>query len=161
MRNAFANVPNRMFDKIVSGGQTGVDRAALDVALELGISCGGWCPKGRLAEDSPIAPRYPLVETPSAEYWQRTERNVRDSDGTLVLTRGMPTEGTAYTIDIASKTGKPCLVLDLNGAPDASAVRRWAGAQDIRVLNVAGPRESKRPGIYAEASEFLRKAFSR
>src|SRR5438445_1429872 len=98
-----------MFEKVISGGQTGVDRAALDVALELGVPAGGWCPKGRKAEDGSLAPRYPLTETPSEEYWQRTEWNVRDSDGTLVLTRGAPTEGTAYTIEVAKKLGKPCL----------------------------------------------------
>src|SRR2546426_6950977 len=102
-----------MFEKVISGGQTGVDRAALDVALELGVPAGGWCPKGRKAEDGSLAPCYPLTETPSEEYWQRTEWNVRDSDGTLVLTRGAPTEGTAYTIEVAKKLGRPCLVLDL------------------------------------------------
>jgi len=76
-----------MFAQVVSGGQTGVDRAALDVASELGLPCGGWCPQGRKAEDGPLVSRYPLKETPSADYFQRTEWNVRDSDGTLVLTR--------------------------------------------------------------------------
>ena len=75
-----------MFTKIISGGQTGVDRAALDVALELGLPCGGWCPRGRRAEDGPIDPRYPLTETPWDGYPQRTEWNVRDADGTLILT---------------------------------------------------------------------------
>ena len=79
-----------MLAKIVSGGQTGVDRAALDVALDLSLPCGGWCPKGRKAEDGPIAAHYPLTETPLDSYPQRTEWNVRDSDGTLVLTRGKP-----------------------------------------------------------------------
>jgi hypothetical protein len=102
--------------------------------------------------------RYPLKETPSADYFQRTEWNVRDSDGTLVLTRGTPTEGTVFTIEIAKKLEKPCLVLDLNEAPKESAVTAWAAEHNVRVLNVAGPRESKCPGIYAQASEFLRKA---
>ena len=146
-----------MFDKIVSGGQTGVDRAVLDVALDLGWPCGGWCPQGRKAEDGPLAPRYPLTETPSAEYAERTEWNVRDSDGTLVLTSGKPTEGTAFTIEIAKKLGKPCLVLDLIETPGESAVRTWAKDHGVRVLNVAGPRESKCHGIYAQAAEFLRK----
>jgi len=149
-----------MFEKVVSGGQTGVDRAALDVALELGVPAGGWCPKGRIAEDGPLAPRYQLMETPSAEYSQRTEWNVRDSDGTLVLTHGAPTEGTAYTIEVTRKLGKPCLVLDLTEAPSESAVKAWAGEHTVRVLNVAGPRESKCPGIYKQASLFLRAILS-
>src|SRR5436305_1193025 len=83
---------------IFSGGQTGVDRAALDVALELGIPCSGWCPRGRRAEDGTIPPRYPLQETRSLAYPVRTRWNVRDSDGTLILTRGRPDRGTALTI---------------------------------------------------------------
>jgi len=146
-----------MFEKVISGGQTGVDRAALDVAREFDRPCGGWCPKGRIAEDGPLAPRYPLVETPSADYEQRTQWNVRDSDGTLALTRGAPTEGTTFTIELAEKLERPCLILDLNKAPDASAVKVWAHEHHVRVLNVAGPRESKCPGIYAQAVEFLRK----
>ena len=148
-----------MFAKVVSGGQTGVDRAALDVAFEKGLPRGGWCPQGRRAEDGALDSRYPLIETPSAEYFQRTEWNVRDSDGTLVLTRGTPTEGTAFTIEIAKKLEKPCLVLDLAEAPKESAVTVWAADHNVRVLNVAGPRESKCPGIYAQAAEFLRRVF--
>jgi hypothetical protein len=148
-----------MFARVVSGGQTGVDRATLDVALELGLHCGGWCPKGRRAEDGALDPRYPLIETPLEDYWQRTEWNVRDSEGTLVLTRGAPTEGTAFTVEIAKKLGKPYLVLDLNEAPKESAVTAWATAHNVRILNVAGPRESKCPGIYAQAAQFLRTVF--
>lgn len=102
---------------IVSGGQTGVDRAALDVALELGFLCDGWCPRGRKAEDGPIACRYPLRETPSARLSQRTEWNVRDSDGTLILTKGRPRGGTALTIQLATRLTRPHLVLDLDAAP--------------------------------------------
>ncbi len=148
------------FVKVVSGGQTGVDRAALDVALELGMPCGGWCPRARKAEDGPLAPRYPLVETPSAKYDQRTTWNVRDSDGTLVLTSGAPTEGTASTIACAARLGKPHLVLDLTEQPAPSVVREWINIHGIKVVNVAGPRESKCPGIYAQASELLRAVFS-
>jgi hypothetical protein len=146
--------------KIVSGGQTGVDRAALDVALALGLPCGGWCPRGRKAEDGPIPDRYPLVETPSADYAQRTEWNVRDSDGTLVLTRGEPAGGTALTIELAQRLGKPCLVVDLNANPDTVVVRTWLGEQNIHVLNVAGPRESQSPGIHEAAQSFLRQVLS-
>ena len=145
---------------MISGGQTGVDRSALDVALELGMPAGGWCPKGRKAEDGSLASRYPLTETSSEQYWQRTEWNVRDSDGTLVLTRGAPAEGTAYTIEVARKSGKPCLVLDLSEEPSESVVQAWADEHKVRVLNVAGPRESKCPGIYAQAAQFLRAILS-
>lgn len=149
-----------MIEKIISGGQTGVDRAALDVALELGLPCGGWCPKGRKARDGPIALRYPLQETPSDDYAQRTVWNVRDSDGTLILLRGQPTEGTALTIEVAEGQGKPYLVLDLDTPPGLAPVRAWGTTHRIRVLNIAGPREEKSPGIYAQASQFLRKLLS-
>jgi hypothetical protein len=149
-----------MVERIVSGGQTGVDRAALDVALELGIPCGGWCPRGRRAEDGPIPDRYPLEETPSEEYPPRTAMNVRDSDGTLILTRGEPDRGTALTLRLAQECGRPHLVIDLAGAADSGAVRAWVKALCVGVLNVAGPRESSRPGIYDEAARFLRAALS-
>jgi hypothetical protein len=133
-----------------------VDRAALDVAMQLGLPCGGWCPKGRLAEDGTIPDDYPLQETPSATHAQRTEWNVRDSEGTLVLTRGRPTEGTAFTIAVAKRLGRPCLVLDLSEAPDQAAVRSWISRYGIQTLNVAGPRESKCPGIYQSATKVLK-----
>jgi hypothetical protein len=142
--------------RIISGGQTGVDRAALDVALELGIPCGGWCPQGRRAEDGPIDARYPLQETPWWGYPQRTEWNVRDSDGTLILTRGDPDRGTALTAELAAAMNRPCLVVKLEERPGVAAVRTWLETGGIRTLNVAGPRESSQPGIHAEADRFLR-----
>jgi hypothetical protein len=142
-------------EHIVSGGQTGVDRAALDVALALGLPCGGWCPRGRTAEDGPLDERYPLRETPSANYPQRTEWNVRDADGTLVLTRGRPSGGTALTIALARRLERPCLVVDLATAPDPADLRRWIATEGIRVLNVAGPRESQHPGIQSDARALL------
>ena len=144
-----------MIAKIVSGGQTGVDRAALDAALELGRACGGWCPRGRRAEDGAIAIQYPLHETPTADYPQRTQWNVRDSDGTLIVTRGKPCKGTAFTIEVAHRLKKPCLIVDLGTHPDAAAVCAWAKDYGIRILHVAGPRESTRPGIYAPVKQFL------
>jgi hypothetical protein len=146
-----------MFTKIVSGGQTGVDRAALDVALELGLPCGGWCPRGRKAEDGPLVVSYPLQETPSGVYAHRTEWNVRDSDGTLILTVGEPAGGTALTCKMAVRRSKPCLVLDLGKRPRIGKVRDWATERHVRVLNVAGPRESGVPGIYKLATRFLRR----
>lgn len=141
-------------EQIVSGGQTGVDRAALDVALELGIACGGWCPKGRLAEDGPIPERYPLRETRSARYARRTAWNVRDSDATLIVARRPLSGGTAYTEQVAVEQERPYLV----AAPDVAEVpriRAWLDANEVAVLNVAGPRESGAPGIHAAASALL------
>jgi len=146
-------------EKIICGGQTGVDRAALDVALELGISCGGWCPKGRKAEDGPIAARYPLQETSSVNYSVRTEKNVRESDGTLVLTKGQPKAGTALTIKFAQKHKKPYLVRDLFVRKDFGTVRIWLEVNKIRVLNVAGPKESEVPEVHDRAFEFLKDLF--
>src|SRR5262249_13275837 len=149
-----------MFSKIISGGQTGVDRAALDVALELGLPCGGWCPRGRKAEDGPLDLKYPLQETSTPSYAQRTECNVRDSDGTLVLTRGQPKGGTALTIQLAKRYQKPHLVMDLDDKPSAAAIREWAEVHRIGVLNVAGPRDSERAGTYAQAANLLRSLLS-
>ena len=142
--------------QIVSGGQTGVDRAALDVALELGIPAGGWCPRGRRAEDGPLPARYKLQETPSRRYAQRTRWNVRDSDGTLVLLLGGVRGGTALTLAAAEKQGRPMLVFDLEEPFDGGAFREWLEAHRVARLNVAGPRESQRPGVYVQAAEALR-----
>jgi hypothetical protein len=142
-------------ERVVSGGQTGVDRAALDVALDLGIPCGGWCPAGRLAEDGAIPERYLLRETESASYPERTERNVRDSDATLILYRARMRGGTALTARLARHHGRPCLALEI-AAADPDAIGRWLAEHGVRVLNVAGPRESESPGIHAEATALLR-----
>ena len=147
-----------MVERVVSGGQTGVDRAALDAALALGLPCGGWCPRGRRAEDGPIPARYPLVETPSPAYPVRTHWNVRDSDGTLILRTGPPDRGTALTARLAADLGRPLLDLDLSstGPADAQArARTWVASNGVRVLNVAGPRESRCPGAHAAATRFL------
>jgi len=152
--------PMGQLDRLISGGQTGVDRAALDVALAEGLPCGGWCPLGRRAEDGRIPRRYPLEETPTAEYPQRTEWNVRDADATLVLTRGRPDRGTALTIRLTQRLGKLLQVVDLEHSPDVLDTREWLAEHDIRVLNVAGPRESRTPGIHAEAIVFLRALLS-
>jgi hypothetical protein len=150
-----------MIGRLVSGGQSGVDRAALDVALELGVPCGGWCPKDRKAEDGPIPNRYPLVELSSGDYSQRTRGNVRDSDGTLILAWGEPRGGTLLTMDVCRGTGKPYLVIDLADGENLSAAvqatREWIIANLAGgVLNVAGPRASEHPAIYEQARAFLR-----
>lgn len=142
--------------KIVSGAQTGVDRAALDVALDIGFACGGWVPRGRLAEDGPLPHHYPVRETQSRSYTQRTLRNVQDSDATLILTRGALVGGTALTKRHAHEARRPCLVVDLTADVSPLAVHAWLRDRRVRVLNVAGPRESNAPGIYDEAAQFLR-----
>ncbi|MBA4395222.1 MAG: molybdenum cofactor carrier [Desulfobacca sp.] len=143
--------------KIISGGQTGVDRAALDVALELGIPCGGWCPKGRKAEDGPIDPKYPLKETNSPKYPIRTEKNIKESDGTLILTEGPIKGGTALTERLAIRNKKPYLIITIYERTDPLTVRVWIEKNNLKIVNVAGPRESEVPGIHDRTIKFLQK----
>ena len=135
-------------ERIVSGGQTGADRAALDWAIAHEIAHGGWCPRGRRAEDGPIGRQYGLRETPSHDYQQRTRWNVRDSDGTLIISRAAELRGgSAYTVRCAERLGKPWRHIH----PGADSVENITGFLDqhrIRTLNVAGPRVSTDPGIY-------------
>lgn len=151
-----------MLSKIVSGGQTGVDRAALDVAIKLGIAHGGWVPKGRLAEDGPLPERYRVHETPSAVYSERTEKNVIDSDGTLIISRGELSGGSETTREMAVRHDRPWLHIDL-GRTSAflCAVRivAWLSAHRIRILNVAGPRASKDPRIYHDTLALLESVY--
>ena len=141
--------------KIVSGGQTGVDRGALDAAIGAGIAHGGWCPRGRLAEDGRIPDRYELLETDSPDYATRTQQNVVDSDATLILFRGRLSGGSELTRRLAKKHGRPHFVVDMDDAPQTEEIRRWLLAHRVEVLNVAGPRESQHPGIAALAREFV------
>ena len=144
--------------KIISGGQTGVDRGALDAALEASLPVGGWCPRGRRAEDGAIASSYPLRETPSRDYEQRTRWNVRDSNGTLVLLADTAQGGTALTIATAEAHQKPLKVVHLRGSAreeSAHATAAWVRANDVEVLNVAGPRESESAGIYEDARAYM------
>jgi hypothetical protein len=147
-------------EKIISGGQTGVDRAALDAALELGIPCGGWCPKGRRAEDGIIPSKYPLEETSSPDYPQRTEFNIQDSDGTLILSWSTLLGGTLLTLKLARKHHKTYLLIDLSEGGEALRVGEWIRNSAVQILNVAGPRESEVPGIHDRALNFLREVFS-
>lgn len=148
-----------MIEKIISGGQTGVDRAALDAGLKLCIPIGGTCPKGRLAEDGPIDKKYPLIESHSADYAVRTETNVKDGDGTLILFYGDWSGGTDETKEYADKHNKPWLAINLNEPRSPKNVLAWIRAANIKILNVAGPRESKHPGIHLAAFNFLLKVF--
>ena len=141
--------------RIISGGQTGVDRAALDTAISLGITHGGWCPLGRLAEDGIIPSRYELQETATADYPARTEQNVVSSDGTLILYRRTLHGGTQLTHRLARKHGRPCELIDLEDSPDFNRARDWLRRHSIHTLNVAGPRESSAPGITLQAADYL------
>lgn len=142
-------------DRIVSGGQTGVDRAALDAAIALGIAHGGWCPAGRLSEDGSVPSRYELRETSSSEYPERTEQNVIDSDATLILYTDKLKGGTRLTKRFCVQHGKPHLSVRLDQPSKKSEVRDWLSAWRPTCLNVAGPRESTSPGIHGLAMEFL------
>ena len=137
-----------------------MDRAALDVAIALSIPCGGWCPQGRKAEDGVIDRRYPLRETPSQDYAQRTEWNVRDADATLILYQRPLEGGTLLTKEYALKKSKPCFVADLVSDDVVASIAAWVGGKQIRVLNIAGPRESQRPGIYGKAYATLVQVFT-
>ena len=144
--------------KIVSGGQSGVDRAALDVALYLQIPHGGWCPRGRRSEDGPIPEKYLLRETESADYVVRTEKNVLEADGTLILHCGALSGGTKLTWKLARRHQSPVLAMDLetqNATISIPAFWDWIEQQRIATLNVAGPRESSCPGIGDLARGFL------
>ena len=147
--------PHRMAEKIISGGQTGVDRAALDCAIALRIPHGGWCPAGRRAEDGSLNERYRLVELDSYEYVDRTRKNVEDSDGTLILKVGKLEGGTALTHTFAENSGRPVMTVDLDNPPERQEIMKWLTSNKIKRCNVAGPRESKQPGIYRQAYRYL------
>ncbi len=145
--------------KIISGGQTGADRAALDWAIFHGLPCGGWCPRGRLAEDGPISNRYPLNETPEADYAQRTEWNVREANVTVVFSLArVLSGGSRLTCELASQIGKPCLHLSQadHGAKAADMLRAFLARHEVQSLNIAGPRASQEPAI----SDFVQRTLT-
>ena len=140
-----------MIQKIISGGQTGADRAALDFAIRHGIPYGGWVHKGRKTEDGILPENYDLQEMPTGQYSKRTEKNVLDSDGTLILSHGLLTGGSALTTGFAELHRKPWIHIDLTENEincTADQVRKWIEKWGIQILNVAGPRASKDPMIY-------------
>jgi hypothetical protein len=144
--------------KIISGGQTGIDRAALDAALQLGIPCGGFCPAGRLAEDGPIPEHYPLTEVMIVNYPFRTRRNVDVADAILILHEELPlptSPGTLLTLRLARESGKPWREVFLDLPAAVAFARGFLAEQDGKILMVAGPRESKCPGIHDRALAFL------
>lgn len=143
---------------MVSGGQSGVDRAALDAAMAAGLAIGGWCPRGRWAEDGVISARYPLRQTPLRRVCQRTLWNIRDSDATLVLVRGRPRGGTALTVRGLAPL-RPRLVADPGDPRALALIRRWLRRHRVRTLNVGGPRASEDPAIYPLARDLLSRLF--
>jgi hypothetical protein len=154
--------PRQIVRKIISGGQTGADRAALETAIELGIPHGGWVPQGRWAEDGSLDSRYQVDESASPEPAVRTERNVRAADATLIIAHGPLTGGSALTQDLALRYAKPLLVIDLDKIEESAAVdqvRNWLTQTQPAVLNVAGPRASTDLRIYDAVRRILQQAF--
>ncbi len=144
--------------KIISGGQTGADRAALDAAMALNIPHGGWLPRGRRAEDGEVARHYHLQEMRSARYRDRTNKNIMESDGTVIISLGPLTGGTALTEALAIRNNKPCLRLDMEHISEEEAVQaleQWLHKHAINTLNVAGPRASGEPRIYETVRHIL------
>ena len=149
-------------EKIISGAQSGADRAALDFAIERGIPHGGWCPRGRKSEDGSIDPRYNLQETPSSGYVQRTGWNMRDSDGTVVFSIAPVLTGVSQkTVELAQKHHKPVIHIAQDGGPASpeQALLRFIEQNGIK-LNVAGPRATKEPEAAAFVREVLEKAWA-
>ncbi len=159
-QSAFGFLPALRVSKIISGGQTGVDRAALDAAIQLGMPHGGFCPRGRRAEDGPIHARYWLRETKSEHYHVRTEMNVAAADATLILYRKELRGGTKLTYEYALQQRKPCLRVNLIRQPNIASARRWLAEREVVTLNIAGPRESQAEGIHAAARDWLLRLFA-
>ncbi|UCF94148.1 MAG: putative molybdenum carrier protein [Desulfobacterales bacterium] len=153
-----------MLTKLMAGGQTGADRAALDVAIKFDIPYGGWIPKGRLAEDGALPDKYRLKELPTDRYSAATEQNVIDSDGTLIFSRGKPAGATDDAREMALKHRKQLLGIDLNLTPSfdaASLIVSWIQLRRIKTLNVTGPRASTDPQIYTDVFRILEMAVQR
>jgi hypothetical protein len=167
------NCPFRLFNdiagvdmvtKIISGGQTGADRAALDFAIKYNISYGGWAPKGRKSEDGSIPEIYQLQEMPTSDYSKRTEQNILDSDGTLIVSHGILTGGSALTEFFADQHKKPCIHVDLGklSLKDAAIIiNSWIEDNNVKVLNIAGPRAGKDPEIYKATFNLLETIFEK
>lgn len=162
MKSAAKSAVNAgLVDKIISGGQTGVDRAALDVAIELGINYGGWCPLGRRSEDGVVPEKYILQEAPTANYADRTALNVRDSDATLIIAKLPLRSGTALTQKMADRYRRPSLIVDPHEVVTIPNVIEWLKKHNVKVLNVAGPRGSLRHDVGVAATQYLTQLLGR
>jgi hypothetical protein len=151
-----------MIKKIISGGQTGADQAALDAAIKLDVPHGGWIPKGKITENGPLSDKYQLDEMPTSSYEERTEKNIIDSDGTLIVSHGRLTGGSALTRELAMENGKRWLHIDLNKISQFDAamkINKWLYEKNIEVLNVAGPRASKDSKVYQAVMDILISAY--
>jgi hypothetical protein len=150
-----------MIEKIISGGQTGADQGALDAAIRLGIPHGGWIPKGRITENGPLPDKYHLIEMPTKSYSARTKKNIRESNGTLILSHGRLTGGSEYTEKWVIKYDKPMIHIDLSSVTPFDAavlINDWIVDYDIKVMNVAGPRASKDSKIYQSTLDIIESA---
>jgi len=151
--------------RIVSGGQTGVDRGALDAALGSGFPSGGWVPEDRMAEDGVISERYPLTPLPHGNYRQRTRLNVVDSDGTAILYEGYLSDGTRLTRDLCELLNRPCILISASETPDpiaaAEAILKFIEDNHIETLNVAGPRASGWAAGYRFAADVVSSVISK
>jgi len=145
--------------KIISGGQTGVDRAALDFALNKSIDCGGFCPKGRKAEDGKISKKYPLIETESDSYDERTRRNIENSDGTIIIYTNKIDAGTEVAFNLCNQIGKPVILVKSDDEETIRIIQTWMEINKIKSLNIAGPRESNEPGVYQFTKDLLTNLF--
>ncbi|MCK5695232.1 MAG: putative molybdenum carrier protein [Desulfobacula sp.] len=147
-----------MLKKIISGGQTGADRAALDVAIKFDIEHGGWIPKGRKTEKGPLPMKYRLFEMNTSDYRARTRQNITDSHGTVIISRGNLTGGSKLTQSFAIVVGRPNCYLDLLTTEEFEAaiiLKSFILENNIQILNVAGPRLSHHPGIYMDVKTIL------
>lgn len=148
-----------MLKKIISGGQTGVDQAALDVAISLDIPHGGWIPKGRKIDTGILPDKYKLKETGSSSYPESTKQNIIDSDGTLIISHGKLAGGSLLTLELAEQFNKKWLHIDLQinrGFSAAQSVKSWIVQNGIKVLNIAGPRASENSDIYEDTVKVLK-----
>ena len=147
-----------MIEKIISGGQTGADQAALDASIKLGIPHGGWIPKGRMTENGPLPDKYDLIEMPTKSYPDRTKKNIKESDGTLILSHGRLTGGSEYTRKWAVKYSKPMAHINLSSVTPFDAavlINNWIVEYDIKMINIAGPRASKDSKIYQSTLDII------
>jgi hypothetical protein len=162
VQTEYQDRPGCHVEKVISGGQTGADQAALDAAIELGIPHGGSLPLGRKTEAGRLPEKYQLRELTTSSYPKRTEQNVIDSDGTLIMSHGPLDSGSEYTIEMAERHNKPWVHVDTKSTSDEAAmvlIQSWLDRNEIKVLNVAGPRASRNPQIYAIARRILKTVF--